>query len=255
MAKNHGLRYFNVDCTYKPYSPYIHLNPDFNGIYGDDFNDARGLICGGDFSISSISDKFETYELQNKNYENIFNRQIQNMDVNNALALKEAKWNVATGTLTGLMSGATAGGMVGGVGGAVAGGVVGAGASLAGGLADISILKQRQQETKSYAEDMYGFQLGNVQALPYGLTKVSAFNLNNKVFPILEYYSCTDREKQALRDKMTYNGMTVMAIGKIVDYLQDTPSFISATLIRTDIEEDYHLVTVVNEELTQGVYM
>ena len=50
-AKNNGVSYFNVDFTYKPYNPYIHLNPDFGGLYGQDFNDANGLICGGDFSL------------------------------------------------------------------------------------------------------------------------------------------------------------------------------------------------------------
>lgn len=51
VAKNNGVDYFNVDVTLKPYNPYIHINPNFKGIYGLDFNDARGLICGGDFSI------------------------------------------------------------------------------------------------------------------------------------------------------------------------------------------------------------
>lgn len=56
-AKNGGVNTINVDCTYKPIDPYIHLNPNFKNLYGKDFNDFRGLILKGDFSIPMISDK------------------------------------------------------------------------------------------------------------------------------------------------------------------------------------------------------
>lgn len=90
VAKNNGVDFFNVDCSYKPHNPYIHVNPNFKGLYGKDFNDGRGLICNGDFSFGMISDAFTNYELQNKNYQAIFNRQIQNMDVMNDIAKQQA---------------------------------------------------------------------------------------------------------------------------------------------------------------------
>ena len=65
IAKNGGyVEYFNVDYTYLPISSYIHVNPDFNfkGLYGSDFNDARGLICQGDFSIMYLSDPWKNYQ-------------------------------------------------------------------------------------------------------------------------------------------------------------------------------------------------
>ena len=55
-AKNNGISYFDVDCTYLPYNPYIHVNPNFDGLYGKDFDDTRGLICSGDFSLARITD-------------------------------------------------------------------------------------------------------------------------------------------------------------------------------------------------------
>lgn len=51
VAKNGGVDYLNIDVTLKPYTPYIHINPNFKNLYGQDFDDAKGLICGGDFSI------------------------------------------------------------------------------------------------------------------------------------------------------------------------------------------------------------
>lgn len=55
-AKNNGISYFDVDCTYLPYNPYIHVSPNFDGLYGKDYDDARGLICSGDFSLARITD-------------------------------------------------------------------------------------------------------------------------------------------------------------------------------------------------------
>ena len=57
LAKGNGnASIFDIDCTYKPYQPYIHVQPIFTNLYGSDFNDVRGLICGGNFSLPIISD-------------------------------------------------------------------------------------------------------------------------------------------------------------------------------------------------------
>lgn len=57
VAKNGGsVEGFRIDYTYRPYSPYIHVAPLFKGLYGDVNDDARGLICNGDFSIDLVSD-------------------------------------------------------------------------------------------------------------------------------------------------------------------------------------------------------
>ena len=57
-AKSGGVDGFLADCTYKPWSPYIHILPKLKGLYGDNFvaiDDARGLICGGDMSLPQLS--------------------------------------------------------------------------------------------------------------------------------------------------------------------------------------------------------
>lgn len=134
LAKSGGrIDKFNADCTYKPYSPYIHVTPDLAGLYGANFSsidDARGLICGGDFSITKIVNQWEQYELQNKNYQNIFDRQMQNMDVNNKIAQEQLDYKNFMGALTGGLGGAVGGAMtgakVGGGYGAIAGAIAGA---------------------------------------------------------------------------------------------------------------------------------
>lgn len=246
-AKNNGVEYFNVDCYYKPYQPYIHLAPNFKGLYGSNFGDARGLICSGDFSLTQISDSWETYKRQNANYENVFNRQIENMQFNNKIQNVES--------LIGGVSSAFGAGVSAGQSMGAGAGIVGGTVSLIGGIADYAIQKSQQAEALDYKRDMFGYALGNIRALPNSLTKVSSLNPNNKIFPVLEFYSCTDEEKEALASKIKYNGMTVGKIGKIRDYLLDEISYIKGQLIRIEINEDFNYVNEIANEILKGVYI
>lgn len=263
VQKNKGILTLNVDYFYKPYSPYIHVAPYFSGLYGEDFNDPKGLICSGEFSIATAQSQWENYQIQNKNYELIFNRQIQNLDVNNSIAYDVQKITAGIGQgtslLTGLAGGAVAGSMIGGpIGtavGAVAGAIGGGVLSGVGAKYDLEYLKKSQVEARSYAVDMYGYSLGNVKALPYTLTRVSTFTENNKIFPFLEFYDCTDEEREALRNKIKYNGMTIMRVGKISDFIWRNYRYVQGQLIRLDgIDEDSHVIAEIANEIKLGGY-
>jgi len=249
-AKNLGIMNFNVDVALKPYQPYIHVNPDFKGLYGNDFNDPRGLICGGDFSLGFVTSKWEEYKLQNKNFEAIFDRQIKNMDVQHKYGMIEQGISAIAGTGSGALTGAIAGG----VGGAIAGGVLSAG----GGVADLIMSQKKFEENRSFAIDIHNYQLDNIKALPDSLSKVDAFNNNNKLFPILEIYSCSDEEKEIFKNKIKYEGMTVNAIGKLADYINQSEgeTFLKGQIIRfrNDFGEDNAFANDVAEEIAKGVY-
>lgn len=247
-AMNNGVETFNVDCSYKPYNPYIHINPNFKNLYGQDFNDARGLICGGDFSLPQVSNAWANYQLSNKNYENIFNREIQNLQVQQ----KAQQIGDIASAIGGAFSGAAAGGLIGGVPGAIAGGV----ASMGAGIADIAIGDKLRAEALDYKRDMYGMQLGNIKALPTSITKTTAFTYNNKIFPILEYYTCTVEEKNALVEKLKYNGMTVGRIGKISDYLANAnDQYIKGRIIRIEgVSDDFHYYKAISDEIYKGAF-
>ena len=276
IAKNNGVTKFNVDYTYKPYSPYIHLNPDFKFIYGQDWDDARGLICGGDFSLNHITPYWQDYMNNNKNFQQIFDRQIQNMDVNNAIALEKQEFQATVGTITsaiggamgGAAAGATAGAaagpwgaLIGGVVGAVGGGVGSGLASAYGAEKDRDWLTRQQQEARSYAIDMYGYQLGNIQAMPYSIKGTDALTNNNKIWPIVEIYKATDLEVQLLTSKIRYNGMTIMAVGNIADYCTSEDFdkvFIKGQIIRLEsdeINDDFHIADAIYQEINKGVYI
>lgn len=255
VEMNNGVDYFNVDCEYKPYSPYIHVNPNFKSMYGDDYNDPRGLVCGGDYSIAAIVDQWQQYQIQNKNFQNIFDRQIENMNITNNIQREKEYWSIAAGILQGTMSGVTSGALVGGGWGALAGGIVGAAGSAFTGQKDFELNEKLRNEAVDFTKDNFGYQLGNIQALPNTLSRISAFNNNNKLFPVLEYYTCTDVEKEALRNKIKYNGMTVMTIGTFEEFM-NYDTYVKGKIIRLPaLKDDFHVANTIVHEINQGIYI
>ena len=256
LARNGGLNYFNVDCTYKPYQPYIHINPDFNLLYGQDFNDARGLIFSGDFSISSISNAFETYALNNKNYQEMFNRQIEHLDTEHTIAQDKMFGQLATTAGTGAL--AFGAGALLGHPAAMAGGIGAMLGGLGSSLTNYITENEQYKEDRSQAIDMHNFNLQNIKAKPDTLTKVSASNNNNKIFPVLEKYSCTEEEKVIFLDKIKYEGMTVNAIGHIGNYLDSVTgeTFIKGKFIRLEgLNEESHFANDIYNEIATGIFI
>ena len=260
VAKNGGtVSHFMADCTYKPYTPYIKVTPAFSYMYGTDYGDNRGLLCGGDFSLSRFTSAWESYQLNNKNYQNIFNREIQSLDLEQTLTMRTQIVGASVGTITGGVAGATTGAMASGSWiGAIVGGVVGTAGSALGGAIDTDMLARRQRDEKSLAIDKFNYQLGNIKALPYTLTKVGAFDINSKIWPFLEFYTCTAEEKQALENKILYESMTVMRIDYFGTYWNafDAPRYFKGELIRNEeIAEDNHILEAIYTELLKGVFI
>lgn len=275
--KNDGVDEIIVDCNYKPFAPYIHARINFKNLYGwRDFNDSRGLICGGDFSLPQVTSAWADYALNNKNYQQMFDRGIQNMEINNAVQREKEKWQLAAGVMQGTAQGMSlgssslmgmGGGMSGGIG-TVVGGVGGGLFSYFAGKRDIELNNKLREEGIDYSKDMFGYQLGNIQALPQGLAKVSAYTANNKIFPFLEKYGCTDIEVQALKNKLKYNGYTIMRIGSFSEFLGDSGqideesgeikrTYVKGKLIRLPIsmQGDYHIGVELASELNKGVFI
>lgn len=249
----------DVDCSYKPYKPYIHLNPPFGNLYGLDTNDARGLICGGDFSLPQTSDAWETYERNNANYSKQFNRQIENLEINQSIERTKDWASAFVGTAEGAAQGFIMGSVVPGAS-AVTTPLMGA-ASLGAGITDIILNDKLRAETLDYTKDMYAMSMKNIQALPEALINIGAYNQNNKLFPCIETYYPEDDEYDALYNKINYNGMTVNRIGKITDYVHTWSQgngwcYIKCSLVRPVVaNSDYHYIQTVQEELNRGIFV
>lgn len=246
---------FNIDCHYKPYMPYIHIEPNWRGLYNQAYKDYRGLICQGDFAIPMINDQWKQFMINNKNYLNSFNRQIDSIELQNSIQKTKDVISAVSGTFTGTAAGAVAGSKYGPYG-AIAGAAVGGITAGIGGALDVQYNEMLRNDALDLTKDQFGYNLQNIQARPDTLAKVSSFDNNNRIWPVLEYYTCTNQEKEALVNKMRYNGMTIMRIGKILEFINDNPQYIKGKLIRnTSIVDDYHVLTTIAQELDKGVFI
>lgn len=258
-AKNKGIDYVVANYTYKPFNPFIQVAPNFKGLYGASFNDARGLICGGDFSLAKLDNAWTSYELQNKNYQAIFDRNIQSMDVMHRYNRAELIVGGIAGTVGGVTQGAIAGGLTGkGLVGVAIGGAAGGVASAIGGVADYALNEARYKEQRAFTVDQFGLQLDNIKAIPTTISKTTALTNNNKLWPFVEEYDCTDEEKEALQAKLIYDGMTVGVVGTFYDYvIEGTNSYVKGRIIRFPVEftDDDHLANTIFNEALMGFYV
>lgn len=278
-AKNNGVWGYAIDYSYKPYSPYIHVAPFFCWLYKDGTKyysyatardaqnrDVRGLICSGDFSLPITSDTWNTYRLANVNYQNSFDREIKSMELSQGYEKQYEKWATVAGVIQSAAIGTQVGGIASGKGGIIGGIIGGIGAGIASGIAgieQIDINNKLRAEELSLKKDLWKNQLDNVKAQADTISKVSAYNLNNKVFPVLEIYDCTDEEKTLFDNFINYNGMTINRIDTIANQLSltdldysPTYKFISGSILRyeTDLVEDLHALNNIASELKRGVY-
>ena len=130
-------------------------------------------------------------------------------------------------------------------------------ASVGAGIADTVINDKLRKDQLDKTKDLFNYNLQNIQALPYSLAKSSSFNINSKYVPFLEFYTCTEEEKQTLLDKIKWQGMTIMRTGYIPDYLNTNSdeTYIEASPIRLLIKEDAHTAQEIAKELSMGVYI
>lgn len=259
-AKNGGINYFHVDCTYKPYNPFILIHPNFSVLYGKNYEDNRGLICTDDFSLPIISDQWATYELNNKNYANTFYREIQSAQLENKYAHYNDIINMFSGTVQGTGSGMLTGMLTGGPTGAGAGGLIGGLSSLSAGAADVGINQKLRNDQIDKAETLFKYNLENIKARPQTVSKSSPININNKYVPFLEMYSCSEEEKEAFRAKIKYTGMTILRTSTLrsyLNYIDDvTESYVKGSIIRFPrITEDYHYLKELSNEVGKGFYL
>lgn len=246
-APNGGIEYYEVDLKYNPYEPYIHISPNYKFLNGTNFNDYRGLICRGNFSLGRSSSAWEEYKVQNKNYQQTFDRQIEKMEKEINFQLSSGIINTISNTVSGVGLGAMTG--TGPIGMAI-GGTIGA---IQG---TYNTIEQQvlSRETLQAEKDIFNYNLGSIKARPNTVSNNSVLDNNNKIFPYVEIYDCSIDEKNIFKNIIDYQGMTLNRIGEIRNYLGNK-NFIQARLIRIDINEDDHFLQELNFELTKGVYL
>ena len=186
--------------------------------------------------------------MRNKNYQNIFDREVQSMEMSNKYQRVSDWMNLVSGT-------AKAGMAIGSLSNPVAGGVSAA-INMGTGIASNIMSDKLRDEQLNLKKDLFNYNLQNIQALPQSVSKTAAFNINSKYVPFLEKYTCTEEEKNALRDKLRWQGMTVMRTGQIEDYVWADDTYIEAMPLRlTGLSEDTHTAQAIAQELNMGTYI
>ena len=262
VMKNNGLMGFNVRCTYLPFNPYIRVSPMWEGLYGTNEDEVRGLVCSGDFSLPRLNDQWVNYQEQNVNMYNIFAREINHMDVQRKYERGQQIASGIAGIFTGIAGGAATGKYVGGGAGAVAGGIIGGLTSAAAGAADVALSEGMYNENRAYATEMHELQLGNIQAMPVSLAKTTAFNIDNRYFPVFTIYSCTNIEEDRVREYIRQYSMNVGVVGIPGQYVNnyydlehgyEPRGFMQGTILQIDTKFDTHFVDELNNEFQKGV--
>lgn len=224
---NDGLSGFQFNMSVKPFGTTIYCQPAFGGLYSQTFEDKRGLVIQEDFSISSIDDKWIDYKYMNQNYINSFNRQIESLELNNyyaresdrlalersdneAMALARettgSKWGMFDKLLLGIPS-------------------------LVGGYAsnvreqyneavklDTTANEILRQDNIALQKEIFNNNLGNIKSISPTLNKVDTFDIMNKYSIIVEYYECSEIEKQYIMDYYEHNGAVIGMIGTFEQY-------------------------------------
>lgn len=276
---------FEIECVLLPGNPYLRVVPfttsTDNQFYGNSRLSGSGLYCKSDFSFSKIDSAWTEYVIQNRNYEAIFNRQIQSLDLKNSYQDQLANQQLAediigtvTGTASSALTGAVAGTMlmpgVGTAVGAIAGGV----ASATAGVTDTVINNQNRQTEKAIRDDarqasidQFQYQIGNIQAQPYSLTSVDAFTPTTRIYPCIEVYECTEQEKTNLDESIKYNGLDINLIAKLSDFESGfvkgsilqfpkyAPAYVPPAANYANLDINDKQARAINAELQYGVYI
>jgi hypothetical protein len=246
LAKNNGLTGFKIGVDLRPYASYHIVQPIFNGLYGTNFQDTRGLVWQEDTSMTMITDAWETYKRENINYLNSFNAE-QDFQRSNLSINQQANWGnygfdagkrmieagveattfamdaVAKDVWFGAKGAGTgAGGATAIMVGAVASEALDAGQLAYNNHMDTKILDNQLENSRK----QFNYSLGNIQALPENIEKVAGNFGSNNFIPYLQIFTPTDDEIDYFNNYLNLYGVNVGMLvnlnGKQFNYLQGT---------------------------------
>lgn len=252
---NQNYLEFYIDVTLIPINPLIKITPRFTQIYGANFDDARGLILGGDYGYNIITNEWQTYKYNNKNYLEIFNREIENLeyiaDKQHTLDITQAAAGATSAAASAAASASTPISAL--IGGAVAGA-----ASAVAGAADVQINQDLRQENLELKSDLFALNTSSIKARPNQLTRGTTLASYNVLYPYLEIYGATEEELDHLVEYFKNYSFTVNIFGTIKDYLNKRITeyeytYIKADINYIDINDDYHIAREIREVLSGGV--
>lgn len=269
-SSNNGLQYIYLEYSLRPLSTIYRIVPVFNNnsLYGGNYKDTRGLIWKGGFSVSQVTNAWTEYKLQNSTFQATFDREIQNLEYINdkKTTLENLQYNLGVaGDIVNTVQGGTTGFMFGSMSKKSNIPIIGAGVTAVAGLANTALNATRNYYNKQTAQDLRAesialkkdlFALSNqaIQARPNTFangTELSTLT-NGKAY--IEYYDCSETEKEQIRYYLQLQSYTVNAFGSISGYLKkDEQTFIQGVFVFANGIPPM-IAQKINEELALGVY-
>lgn len=221
---NDGNMEFTTKITLKPYTSIIYIRPSTKGLLINDWDDKDCLVINEDFSLTNVTSAWTQYIYNNKNYSNIFERQLQGRefertwerriehaqmksDVWSARNLSSQKAKAITGNLP----------IISNIAGAIA-----------NTIADPIYMQMAQLDREynealymegiSLSRDLFTMQNENILAQPQIPSKITTIDCKFLDGVYLEYYSTNDTELNAIHNYYKYNGNRIDAYGSFAGY-------------------------------------
>ena len=187
----------------------------------------------------------------------MFNRQIESMDLQHRIGFAQDITGAISGTASAGISGATTGLLAGAPVAAGIGAAAGTTLSAAAGVADIATNRMLRADLREATIQQHNWQLQNIQALPYSVTKVNNFNVDSNYVPYLEVYVCEDTETDNFIKYLALRSYTINRYGKLNDYIKPTGrTFIKGMIVRlAEVDDDSHYLAAIADEVNQGFYI
>lgn len=222
---NDGIMEFKTKITLRPYNTIIYVRPSTKGLLMYDYDDKDCLIISEDFSLTAVTSEWTNYIYNNRNYNDVFERQIQGREFERTwerkieeAQKKSDEWtsrNISAqkaSTYTGNLP------IISSVAGAI-GTAFQDQTYLQMAQIDRQYNEATYQEGIQLSRDLFEMQLENVQSQPLVPSKIST--LDAKLLPgvYLEYYSSNPSELQAINDFYKFNGNRIDAYGTFSQYL------------------------------------
>lgn len=258
---NFNVAYYNrqltkayVSATYKPFQSIVNIKFDKGNspyVANVGFNDNIELS----FSLPHLTrynDAWTEYQLNNKNYKEIFETGLSKQAVDSAVG---ALGSVAGGAA----SGAAMGSIVPGIGTAIGAAVGAIGGAIAGGISMIGTAVGQGYEKRNFE-----MQIGNIKAQPRSLSSVSEMDFSYKGFAYIEVYDTTSAEKSlflAFYSRVSYTVNTYEGLySYITSYWGDNigkPVYFKGYIMQ--LTDGYYIspneLMDINAKLSNGYYI
>jgi len=254
---NDGNMEFGVKITLKPYASTIYIRPSTKGLLMYDWDDKDCLIINEDFSLTNVTSEWTNYVYSNKNYSNIFEREIQGREFERGWERKVEQAQKAMDKITARnIEGQQVKNqlwnlpIISSIGAGLASSTGMNQDYLNAAATDRAYNEALYQEGISISRDMFNYQLDNVKSQPLLPSKITTIDCKLLDGVYLEYYSTNPTELAAIDNFYKYNGHRIDDFGTFSQYYGH---FIKGRIIisqfysQPEIEE-------INRRLEMGIF-